>query len=83
MGHHLKAACLLYAQRDRCAVQPYLERVATERPAHERELGPFDQSQHHQPLDGRIGGVDRLDTGYITGFEVRECQTSAPRQARK
>jgi hypothetical protein len=83
MCHYLEPACLLDAQRDGGAVEANLEWIATERPADERELGPFDQSQDHQPLDGRIGGVDRLDTGNVTGFEVGQCQTSAPRQRRK
>jgi hypothetical protein len=34
-------------------------------------------------LNGGIGGLDRFDTGAITGLQIRECQTSAPRQACK
>jgi hypothetical protein len=83
MCHHLKSACLLVTQRDGCAVKANFEWIAAQRPADERELGPFDQAQNHQPLDGGIGGVDRLDTGNITGFQIGKCQTSAPRQARK
>jgi hypothetical protein len=74
---------LLVAQRDRGTVDPDLERVAAERPAQEHDLGPFDEAEHHQPLNRGIGGLDRFDTGTITGLEIRKCQTSAPRQARK
>jgi hypothetical protein len=83
MGHHVKSACLLGAQGDGRAVQANLEGVPAQRPAHEGELGPFDEPQDHQPLNGRVRGVDRLDPGGITGFQVRECQTAAPREARK
>jgi hypothetical protein len=81
--HHPKSARLLVAQRDRGAVDPDLERVAAERPAQEQDLGPFDETEHHQALNGGIGGLDRFDPGTITGLEIRKCQTSAPRQARK
>jgi hypothetical protein len=74
---------LLLAQRDGGTVDADLERVASERPAHEEDLGPFDEAEHHQPLDGWIRGLDRFDTGAITGLQIRECQGSAPRQARK
>ncbi|HEX7237387.1 MAG TPA: hypothetical protein VF405_10535 [Gammaproteobacteria bacterium] len=76
----MKAARLLLAQRDRSPVNPDLERVASERSAQEHDLGSFDEAEHHQPLDGRIGGLDRFDTGTITGLEVRKCQTSTPRK---
>jgi hypothetical protein len=76
----MESARLLVAQRDRGTVDPDLERVAAERPAQEHDLGPFDEAEHHQPLDGGIGGLDRFDAGTITGLEVRECQTSAPRE---
>ena len=79
----MKAARLLFAQRDRSAVNPDLEWIAAERPAQEHDLGAFDEAEHHQPLNGRIGGLDRFDTGSITGLEVRKCQTTTPRQARK
>jgi hypothetical protein len=79
----MKAPRLLVAQRNGCAVDPDLERVAAERPAQEHELGTFDEAEHHQPLDGGIGGFDRFDTGAITGLEIRKCQTSTPRTARK
>jgi hypothetical protein len=81
--HHVESPRLLVAQRDGRAVDADLERVASERPAHELDLGPFDEAEHHQPLDSGIGGFDRFDTGTITGLEIRKCQTSAPRQARK
>jgi hypothetical protein len=74
---------LLVAQRNRGAVDADLDRVAAERPAQEHDLGPFDEAEHHQPLNGGIGGLDGFDTGAITGLEIRECQTSTPRQARK
>ena len=81
--HDVEPARLLVAQRDRGSVNPDLERVASERPAHEHDLRPLDEAEHHQALNGGIGGLDRFDTGAITGLEIRECQTSAPRQARK
>jgi hypothetical protein len=59
---------LFGAQRDRSAINPDLEGVAPERSAHEGELGPLDEAEHHQPLDGRIGGLDRIDAGAITGL---------------
>jgi hypothetical protein len=76
---HVKAARLLFAQRDCGAVNPNLERIAAERPTQEHDLGPFDEAEHHQPLNGRIGSLDRFDTGTITGLEVRKCQTTTPR----
>jgi hypothetical protein len=79
----VKAPGLRIAQRDRGTVNPDFERVAAERPAQERELGALDQAEHHQPLDGWIGGLDRFDTGAITGLEIRKCQTWAPRYMRK
>jgi hypothetical protein len=74
---------LLVAQRNSGTVDADLEGIAPERSAQEHELGPFDETQDHQPLNGRIGGLDRIDSGAITGLEVGECQTVAPRQARK
>jgi hypothetical protein len=79
----VKAPCLLVTERDRCTVDADLERVAAERTAQEHDLGSFDEAEHHQPLDGRVGSLDRFDPGSITGLQVRECQTLAPRQARK
>jgi hypothetical protein len=81
--HHLKSPGLLVAQRDRGAIDPDLEGVAPERSAQESELGPLDEAENHQPLDGWIGGLDRFDSGAITGLEIRKCQTSTPRQGRK
>jgi hypothetical protein len=83
MCHHVESARLLVAQGDRGPVDSDLERVAAERPAQKRELGPLDEAENHQPLDRGIGSVDRFDTGTITGLEIRECQTWAPRWARK
>lgn len=79
----MEPARLLVAQRDRGAVDSDLERVATERPTQEQDLGPFDEAEHHQALNGGIGGLDRFDPSTITGLEIGECQTWAPRQARK
>jgi hypothetical protein len=79
----VESARLLFAQRERGPVDPDLERVAPERPPQEHDLGPFDEAEHHQPLNGRIGSLDRFDTGTITGLEVSKCQTTSPRQARK
>ena len=81
--HHLESPRLLLTQRDRRTVDPDLERVAPERPAQKYQLGPLDEPEHHQPLDGRIGGLDRFDKGAITGLEIRKCQTSTPCQTRK
>jgi hypothetical protein len=80
---HMKAPRLLVAQRNGCAVDPDLERVAAERPAQEHELGAFDEPEHHQALDGGIRGLDRFDPGAVTGLEIGNCQTSTPREARK
>jgi hypothetical protein len=71
MRYHVELAGLLDAQRDSRAVEANLERVAAQRPAHEGELGPFDEAQYHQALDGGIGGIDRVDTGRFTRFEIR------------
>ena len=73
--HHVESARLLVAQRNRGTVDANLERVAAERPAQEHNLGPFDEAEHHQALNGGIGGVDRFDPGAITGLEIGECQT--------
>jgi hypothetical protein len=83
MRHHVKSARLLGAQGDRGAVEPDLERVAAQGSAQERELGAFDEAEHHQALDGRIGGLDRFDADAITGLEVGKCQTAAPWLRRK
>jgi hypothetical protein len=79
----VESARLLVAQRDCGTVNSNLERVATERPTQEQDLGPFDEAEHHQALNGGIGGLDRFDPSTITGLEIRECQTWTPRQARK
>jgi hypothetical protein len=83
MAHHVKTPGLLVAQRDRRAVDAHLDGIPTERAAQKRELGPFDKTEHHQPLDGRIFGLDRFDAGAITGLEIGKCQTRAPWVARK
>ena len=83
VAHHVESPRLLVAQRDRGTVDPNLERVASERPAHEHDLGPFDEAEHHQPLDGGICGFDRFDKGAIAGLEISKCQTSTPRPRRK
>jgi hypothetical protein len=83
MRHHVKATRLRLAQRDGSAIDADLEGIAPERSAQEGELGPLDEAEDHQPLDGRVGGLDRFDTGAITGLQVRKCQGLAPRQARK
>ena len=74
---------LLVTQRDRSTVDADLERVASERPAHELDLGPFDEAEHHQSLDGGIRGFDRFDTGAVAGLQISKRQTSTPRQRRK
>jgi hypothetical protein len=79
----VETARLLVAQRDRGTVDANLERVAAERPAQEQDLGPFDEAEHHQALNGWIGSLDRFDPSTITWLEIRECQTWAPRPARK
>jgi hypothetical protein len=75
MNHHVEAPRLLFAERDRGAVDPDLEWVAAERPLQEGELGAFDETEHHQTLDGGIGGLDRFDADVIAGLEIRKCQT--------
>jgi hypothetical protein len=57
---------LLVAQGDRGTVDSDLERIAAEGTAQECELRPLDKTEHHQPLNGRIGGLDRFDAGAIT-----------------
>jgi hypothetical protein len=74
MRHHVKTASLLVAQRDGSTVDAYLEGIAPEGTAQESELGPFDEAENHQPLDGRVGGLDRFDKGAITWLQIRECQ---------
>jgi hypothetical protein len=81
--HHVETPRLLRAQRNRGAVDPHFQRIPAERAAQERELGTFDEAEHHQSLHRGIDGVDRFDTGAITGVEIRESQKSAPRQRRK
>jgi len=70
---------LLITQGDGGAIDSDLERIPAERTAQEGELRPLDETEHHQPLDGGIGGFDRFDASAITGLQIRECQTSAPR----
>ena len=59
---------LLVTQGDGGAIDSDLERIPAERTAQESELRPLDESEHHQPLDGGIGGLDRFDTSAITGL---------------
>jgi hypothetical protein len=83
MRHHVKTASLLVAQRDRGTVDANLEGISPERSAQEGELGPFDEAENHQPLNGRVGGLDRFDKGAITGLQIRECQGWAPHEPGK
>jgi hypothetical protein len=59
---------LLVAQGDGGAIDSDLERIPAERTAQESELRPLDETEHHQALDGGIGGLDRLDASAITGL---------------
>jgi hypothetical protein len=66
--HHVESAGLLVAQRDCGAVDAHFEGVTSERAAQKGELRALDEAEHHQALDGRIGGLNRFDTGTITGL---------------
>jgi hypothetical protein len=83
MWNHAEVTRLLLAQRDRRTIELELERIAAERPTHKRELGAFDEAEHHQALDGGIGRLDGFDADAITGFEIGKCQTAAPALRRK
>jgi hypothetical protein len=74
--YHAESPSLLLTQRDRGTIDPDFERIPPERAAQECELGAFDEAEDHQTLHRRIEGVDRFDTGAITGFEIRKCQAS-------
>jgi hypothetical protein len=82
IGHHVKPLGLFLAQRDRRAVDPHLERIPAQRAPQERQLGPFHETEHHEPLDGGIRGFDGLDSGSITGHEIRECQKFGSERSR-
>jgi hypothetical protein len=72
--HDLKPPRLLAAQRHCRAIDSKFERVTAQRAAQERELRTLDETEHHQPLDGSILGLDRFDSDTITWLEVGQSQ---------
>jgi hypothetical protein len=73
---------LLTPQRNRGTVDPKLERVPTEGAAEKRELRALDETEHHEALHGGVLSVDRLDANEITWLQVRQRQSSLPRDCR-
>jgi hypothetical protein len=73
---------LLAPQRDRGAVDPKLERIPAEGAPEKRELRALDETEHHEALDGGVLSIDRLDANEITGLQVRQRQSSLPRDCR-
>jgi hypothetical protein len=73
---------LFAPQRDRRAVDPKLERVPAEGAPEKRELRALDETEHHEALHGRVLSVDRLDANEVTGLQVRQRQSSLPRDCR-
>jgi hypothetical protein len=80
---HVEALRLRAPQGDGRTIEPELQRIAAERAAQERHLGPLDEAEHHEALHGRIGGIDRIDADAITGLQIGQCQERAPRVGRK
>jgi hypothetical protein len=81
--NHLETPRLLAAQRDSGAEHAKLERIAAERGAHKRELGPFDEPEHHEALNCGVSGRDRFNPDCIAGFEVRQGHRAYPSFGRK
>jgi len=74
---------LLASQRDGRTIEPKLERIATERAAQECDLGPLDEAENHEALDGRIGSIDRVDPNELAGLEVTKRQSRTPKPESK
>lgn len=78
----MKAPSLLASQRDRCAVDPKLERVAPEGAPEKGELRTLYEPKHHQALYGGVLGIDGLDADEVTRLQIGQRQSSLPRDCR-
>lgn len=71
----MEVPCVFLAQGDTTSKQAKLHGIAADRRTLVFDLGTFDQTQHHEPLNLGINRVDELDDALLTAFQGRQGVT--------
>ncbi len=65
----MEVPCVFLAQGNTTSKQAKFHGIAADRGALVLDLGTFDQTQHHEPLDLRIHRVNEFYGALLTAFQ--------------